>query len=129
MLSILENYLKDTGISKSAFAKKIGKTREYIYHIIEGRYKPSYEVAQKMEQATDGKLNYKELMGIKEKKRKQEKDLNYFVLNIYEKVTKIEKALATQQTAPTQQTSSQHNNIHHNRNVQVNVTKKTQLPS
>lgn len=57
----LEDYLIEKNLSKADFAKKIGRTREYIHNLLKGHYYPSLASAKKIEEITSGKVKVEDL--------------------------------------------------------------------
>lgn len=52
----LKEYLSNNEITKSAFARDIPCHYTYIIKIIKGEKKPSYEMARRIEQITNGQV-------------------------------------------------------------------------
>lgn len=59
----LKEFLDTSRVSKARFARKIGVSRSYITHLLGGGIKsPSMKVAKKIVEATEGKVQYVDLV-------------------------------------------------------------------
>lgn len=59
---LLKEYLEKYGISKTAFAKRIGKSRELVHMIVNKDHIPKADVAIKIEEITEGKVRREEVL-------------------------------------------------------------------
>ncbi|NGX51415.1 MAG: hypothetical protein K1060chlam2_01281 [Chlamydiae bacterium] len=59
---LLKEYLEKYGVSKSAFAKRIGKSREIIHLIVNKGHTPKADIALLIEEATEGKVTRSEVL-------------------------------------------------------------------
>jgi plasmid maintenance system antidote protein VapI len=59
---LLKEYLEKYGISKTAFAKRIGKSRELVHMIVNKDHIPKVDVAVKIEEITEGKVKKEEIL-------------------------------------------------------------------
>jgi len=57
----LEQYFDQYCINVTAFARKIGKSKTYIYQLIKGKI-PKVSDAKLIEEATEGKVSKEELL-------------------------------------------------------------------
>jgi len=58
----LKDYLKTYGITKTAFAKRIGKSRSLVHLIIHKGHIPKADVAANIEAITEGKVKKEEVL-------------------------------------------------------------------
>lgn len=59
---LLKEYLEKYGISKTAFAKRIGKSRELVHLIVNKGHIPKADVAAAIESITEGKVKKEEVL-------------------------------------------------------------------
>ncbi|MCB9092768.1 MAG: hypothetical protein H6620_09435 [Halobacteriovoraceae bacterium] len=64
---LLKEYLKMYGITKTSFAKRIGKSRHLIHLIVNKNHIPKANVATRIEEASDGKVSKEEVLFPEEK--------------------------------------------------------------
>ncbi len=62
----LKKYLDKCSIKNSHFAKRVGVSPAFITYILQGKKRPSPEVAKKIEEATHGMVTRMELLYPKE---------------------------------------------------------------
>lgn len=58
----LKDYLYFNRITISELARKIGVSRSYLTIVVNGRYKPSARFAKMIEEGTDGKVSYLDII-------------------------------------------------------------------
>ncbi len=59
---LLKEYLEIYGVSKTAFAKRIGKSRELVHLIVNKGHIPKADVALSIHNATEGKVSKEEVL-------------------------------------------------------------------
>ena len=59
---LLKEYLKEYGVTKTAFAKRIGKSWHLVYLMVNKGHIPKADVAISIEEATEGKVLKEEVL-------------------------------------------------------------------
>ena len=74
----LDEYLFRTKQTQRAFAKKIGINSDYLSNLIRGHYRPSVDLAKKIQEASDGQVLWSELIEgcikLQEERKKKKKE-------------------------------------------------------
>ena len=65
---LLKEYLEKYGITKTAFAKRIGKSWHLVYLMVNKGHIPKADVALSIEEATEGKVSKGEVLFPEEKR-------------------------------------------------------------
>lgn len=53
----LKEWIKKNNVSIQHFAKKLGVTRQHVYHLINGKSAPSLKIAFLIQKETNGKVD------------------------------------------------------------------------
>jgi len=59
---LLKEYLEKYGVTKTSFAKRIGKSRHLVHLIVNKGHIPKADVAVRVEEATEGKVSKEEVL-------------------------------------------------------------------
>ena len=64
----LREFMFYNKITQEQLGKQVGATRSYINAIVHGRYKPSMDLAKRLEEATNGKVSLNTILSACKKK-------------------------------------------------------------
>ncbi|NRA90293.1 MAG: helix-turn-helix transcriptional regulator [Simkaniaceae bacterium] len=88
---LLEEYIKNSGLKKKAFADAVGISTTNLWKILKGITRPSLKTAQRIEEYTEGQVSMQELVfGKEDVKRKEKPSIEKRVSDLESRMEKLE---------------------------------------